>query len=101
MKTMLVTPSDSPQTGYFQVSDEVFNQPPQTLLSWIEDVAAQEIILDLHLLNQVNHQILIALVRIYKAAQSLGKTLRLASVSAELRLALEISRLDQVLDCQG
>ncbi|MFN9173390.1 MAG: STAS domain-containing protein [Synechocystis sp.] len=68
------------------------------LMPWIEKTPAQDLILDLQPLRQVNNQLLMSLVHAYKTAQALGKTLRLASVSVELRMVLELSRLDQVLD---
>lgn len=97
---MLTTPNAA-QSSSFQVSDEIINNPDQVLMHWVEKTPAQELILDLQPLRQVNNQLLMSLVRAYKIAQSLGKTLRLSSVSVELRMVLELSRLDQVLDCVG
>lgn len=89
------------QSSYFQVSDELIHNTNLDLLHWIEIAAAQDLILDLELLQQVNHGLLISLVRIHQFAKSLGKTVWLSSVSAELRMVLELSRLDQVFNCVG
>jgi len=95
---MLTTPN-FPQSSSFQVSDEIISNPDQILMHWVEKTPAQDLIIDLQPLRQVNNQLIMSLVRAYKTAQSLGKTLRLSSVSVELRMVLEMSRLDQVLDC--
>ena len=97
----MLTIPNCPQSSSFQVSDEVISHADQVLTHWVEKTAAQDLILYLQPLRQVNNQLLMSLVNAYKTAQSLGKTLRLSSVSAELRMVLELSRLDQVLDCVG
>ena len=92
------TLSNPSQSSFFQVSDEIISHADQDLMHWVEKTAAHDLILDLQPLSQVNNQLIMCLVNAYKTAKSLGKTLKLASVSVELRMVLELSRLDQVLD---
>ena len=95
---MMSTLSNLPQSSLFQVSDEIISHADQDLMCWVEKTAAHDLILDLQPLSQVNNQLITCLVNAYKTAKALGKTLKLASVSVELRMVLELSRLDQVLD---
>lgn len=97
----MLTTTLSPQSSSFQVSDDVINSLDQDLMHWFEKTTAQELIIDLQPLHQMNNQLLMSLVNAYKIAKLSGKTLRLSSVSIELRMVLEISRLDQVFNYVG
>jgi anti-anti-sigma factor len=91
----------SPQSSSFRVFDDAVNNLAQDLMHWFEETTAQELILDLQSLRQVNNQLLVSLANAYKIAESSGKTLRLSSVSIELKMVLEISRLDQIFNHLG
>ncbi len=66
------------------------------ILDWIETCPASILVMDFSQVKTIHSNLLFALVKAYRKAEALGKTLLLSSTSPELNMMLEISQLDRL-----